>query len=84
MRSKKRFYTIPFPDPDDYATICQSTVFRDAFTWKRDWSTGEIMFDKCHGRELAEHLQKVIDAGETSWFEILGFPELTNQVTHDR
>lgn len=79
-RSKKRFYTIDLQDVEDYAALCQSLPMT-RFTWTRDWVTGNVMFDKCNGRELAAALQSAIDVGETSWSEILGLRkvELTEE-----
>lgn len=70
-RQKKRFFTVDIRDPDDYAELCQSPAMAK-FGWKRDWISGHVMFDKCSGRELAAALQSAIDAGETTWSEILG------------
>jgi hypothetical protein len=71
-RSKKRFFTIDLPDEEDYAALCQSPA-RFKFSWHRDWVTVHVMFDKCRGRELAVALQQAVDAGETTWTEILGY-----------
>jgi hypothetical protein len=57
-------------EPQEYeALVAAPVMFKYSFSY--DVTSGQIEFYTDDGRQLAKDLATVIDAGETSWSEVL-------------